>query len=230
MLFTRELASLLLLSTLSTAAPSFTSSQRSRFDTRDVAEVNATSSDTNTTAAVLEPVLPPQVNPTDLSILALDPLATLAWAGSTNSSNTKRELDRDSGILSQANVTFLYPSVPLDQSALVSGISCAPGTLTATLSKTAYTYAKKAWKGASQIVFITAADGCGVDKANDFFLTNSIEFSDSDNTFKALGSSSAYQNVTKHMSLKWGDIGTHDLRRSVDKRSVSMVSRHFVPF
>lgn len=227
MFFTKELASLalpaLLLCGVSTAVPSFTSSQRSRVDNRDVAGVDATSSSTNATTASLEPVLPPAVDPTDFSILALDPVATLAWAGSTNSSNSKRALKRDSGVLSQANITFQYPSIPLDQSAYVSGISCSSGALTATLTNAAYTYAKKAWKGASHIVFITAADGCGMDKANDFFLTNSISFSDSDNTFKAVGSSASYRNVTQNFNMRWGDIGTYDLRRSVDKRSVSLL-------
>ena len=222
MLFTKEFASLLLFCGVSTAAPSITSSQRARYDSRDVVQVNTTSTTTNTTAAVLEPIVPPEVDPTDLSLFALNPVSTLAWAGSTNSSNSKRMLKRDTGILSQANITFHYPSIPLDQSAYVSGISCSPGTLTATLTQTAYTYAKKAWKGASHIIFITAADGCGVDKANDFFLTDSIVFSDGDHSFKALGSSSTYQNVTQRFNLQWGDVGTYDLRRSVDKRSVSM--------
>ncbi|KAL5383437.1 hypothetical protein PMIN06_005727 [Paraphaeosphaeria minitans] len=220
MLFTKELASLVLLCGVSTAVPTFTSSQRTRVDSRDIAEVDATSSSTNSTTAILEPVLPPEVDPTDLSILALDPTSILAWAGSTNSSKSKPMLKRDTGVLSQANITFQYPSIPLDQSAFVSGVSCSSGTLTATLTKAAYTYAKKAWKGVSHIVFITAADGCGMDKANDFFVTNSIDFSNSDNAFKASGSSASYQNVTQSFNLRWGDIGTYDLRRSVDKRSM----------
>jgi hypothetical protein len=227
MLFTKELASLalpaLLLCGLSTAAPSFTTS---RVRSRDVAEVDApspsSSSTMDGTTASLEPIIPPAVDTSDLSILALDTAVTLAWAGATNSSNTKRALKRDNGVLSQANITFQYPTVALDQSSYVSGVSCSSGTLTATLTKAAYTYAKKAWKGANHIVFITAADGCGLDKANDFFLTNSISFSDSDATFKATGASAGYRNVTQSFNLRWGDIGTHDLRRSVDKRSVSI--------
>lgn len=73
-------------------------------------------------------------------------------------------------------------------------------------------------------MFITAADGCGLDHANDFFLTEHIDFSDSDSSFSAAGGSTGYRDIAKKFDLQWGDVGTHDLRRSVDKRSVSLIS------
>lgn len=200
------------------AVPTFTTSGPR---TRDVTDTNATAS---TPPAILEPVIPPDVDVTDFSILALDKAVTLAWAGSPESSKPRRSLKRDTGILAQTNMTFRYPVVPLDQSVYVSGVSCSSGTLKATLTSAAYTYAKKAWTGAARIVFVTAADGCGSDHANDMFLATSISFSDSNFSFSAAGSSASYKDVAVKMNLQWGDVGTHNLRRAVDKRSVSLLA------
>ncbi|KAF5025739.1 hypothetical protein F66182_2206 [Fusarium sp. NRRL 66182] len=189
-------------------------------DRRDDSDATANVTVSNGTATSLEPVVPPEVDPEDLAILKLDTSVTLAWAGAVTAPGSRRRLKRDEGIFSEANFTFAYPTVPLDYSTYVSGITCSIGRLTATLSPSAYKLAKKQWKGAVPIIFVTAVDGCGDDNANDFFIAKSISFSDKDKTFAARGVSAGYRDVTKHFNLKWGNVGALNLKRSIDKRDM----------
>lgn len=199
-----------------------------RLNSRDDSS-NAT---TNGAKTSLEPIVPPSIDQNDLSILSLATNVTLAWAGSTansftNSSPQRRMLKRDGGILSQALMTFAYPTIPLDHSLYVSDVSCTKGSLTGTLSDNAYGFAKKEWTGANDIVFVTSVDGCGLDNQNDFFHAKSISFSDSNKSFTATGSSAALKAVAVHVNLKWGDVGSTQVKRAVDKRDVSIKpSRH----
>ncbi|KAM0245967.1 hypothetical protein ACHAQJ_010402, partial [Trichoderma viride] len=193
-----------------------------RLNSRDDSSSNST---TNSTKASLEPIVPPTVNQNDISILSLATNVTLAWAGSpTNStagsSPQLRMLKRDGGIFSQALMTFAYPTIPLDHSSFVSGVSCSNGSLTATLSDNAYSFAQKQWTGATDIVFVTSVDGCGLDNQNDFFHAKSISFSDSNLSFTAIGSSAALKTVAQHVNLKWGDIGSLQVKRAIDKRDM----------
>jgi hypothetical protein len=191
-----------------------------RFDRRDDADATA-SSDNSTT---LEPVVPPAVDPKDFSIFELDTNVMLAWAGSPGSEpGSKRMRRRDDGVFSQANFTFQYPVVPLDHSKFVSTVTCTTGTLTGVISSTAaYNYAKSQWKDGKKILFITSADGCGEDHSNDLFLAKSITFADDTKTFTAKGDSTEYKEVYEHFSLKWGPLGTLNVRRALDKRAVSL--------
>jgi hypothetical protein len=194
-----------------------------RLNSRDDLNSNST---TNGTKASLEPIVPPSVNQNDISVLSLTTNVTLAWAGSaansTAGSSPQRMLKRDGGIFSQALMTFAYPTIPLDHSSYVSGVSCSNGSLTGTLSDSAYSFAQEEWTGATDIVFVTSVDGCGLDNQNDFFHATSITFSDSNKSFTAIGSSSAIKSVTAHLNLKWGDIGTLQVKRAIDKRDVSI--------
>ncbi|KAF5025513.1 hypothetical protein F66182_2418 [Fusarium sp. NRRL 66182] len=176
-------------------------------------------SDNNT---VLEPVVPPAVDPRSFSIFTLDPHVVLAWAGSSDSgSKSRRMRKRDDGIFSQANFTFKYPVVPLDHSKFIPSVSCSKGKLTGTISSTAaYSYAKSQWKGARKILFITSVDGCGDDNANDLFLSHSVTFSDDSKTFTAKGSQTDYADVYEHLILNWGGLGTLNVRRAIDKRAM----------
>ncbi|KAM0391926.1 hypothetical protein ACHAQC_006728 [Fusarium culmorum] len=189
-----------------------------RFDRRD--DADTTSLGENTTA--LEPVVPPEVDPKDFSIFELDTQVTLAWAGSPGSEpGTKRMRKREDSIFSQANFTFQYPVVPLDHSKFVSTVTCTKGTLTGVISNTAaYNYAKSQWKGIKKIIFITSADGCGEDHANDLFLAKSITFSDDTKTFVAKGATTEYKEVFEHFTLTWGPLGTLNVRRALDKRAM----------
>ena len=171
----------------------------------------------------LEPVVPPEVDQDALSILALDTHVDLAWAGTPADTGTKRMLKRAGAVLAQAALTFAYPTVPLDHSSFVSDVSCSGNTLTGTLTSTAYAYAKKQWFGAADILFVTSVDGCGAKDANDLFHATKIAFSDSGYTFLATGSSAIFKNVAAHKSLTWGDVGSHKLKRSIDKRDVRRV-------
>lgn len=196
-----------------------------RLNSRD----DSSNSTTNGTKTSLEPIVPPAVDTEDLFVLSLATNVTLAWAGSPDNSTTgsspqRRKLKRDGGILSQAQLTFAYPTIPLDHSSFVTGVSCTPGILTATLSDNVYAFAKKEWTGASDIVFVTSVDGCGLDNQNDFFHAKSVTFSDSSSTFTATGSSAAFKDVAKHMNLKWGNIGSTSAKRAVDKRDVSVLN------
>lgn len=172
----------------------------------------------------LEPVIPPSVNTGVLSILAPSTTLTLAWAGTPgtgNSSTSQRLLKRDTSVYSQANFTFVLPSVPLDHSDLISGISCSAGSLTATLSSTAFTYAKQQWANAGSLLFITSATGCGTDGSNYYFKSSSITFSTAASTFTAAGSSEVINSVAAYMSLQWGAVPASAVRRSITKRDVS---------
>lgn len=194
-----------------------------RLNSRD----DSSNTTTNGTKTSLEPIVPPSIDQNDLSILSLATNVTLAWAGSTansstNSSSQRRMLKRDGGILSQAFMTFAYPTIPLDHSLYVSDVSCTKGSLTGTLSDNAYAFAKKEWTGATDIVFVTSVDGCGLDNQNDFFHAKSISFSDNNKSFTVTGSSAALKAVAVHVNLKWGDVGSTQVKRAVDKRDVSI--------
>lgn len=194
-----------------------------RLDSRD----DSSNSTTNGTKTSLEPIVPPTVDPEDLFVLSLATNVTLAWAGSPDNSSTdsspqRRKLKRDGGILSQALMTFAFPTIPLDHSLFVTDVSCTKGSLTGTLSDNAYGFAKKEWAGVADIVFVTSVDGCGLDNQNDFFHAKSLSFSDSNKSFTATGSSAAFTDVAEHLNLKWGNIGSTQAKRAVDKRDVSV--------
>jgi hypothetical protein len=129
-------------------------------------------------------------------------------------------LKRDGATLTQAAITFKYPSVALDHSIFVSGVTCSAGTLTGVLTDVAYKYAKQKWATAGDIVFITSADGCGVPDQNDYFHATSVSFTDSTNSFTAIGDSPSLIKVASHVSVRWGALGTTKLRRSIDKSEV----------
>ncbi|KAF4964079.1 hypothetical protein FSARC_7981 [Fusarium sarcochroum] len=222
MLFFQDLASLslaiLLLCSSASAAPS---NDLSLLDRRDGSDNPVNSTATNETTTSLEPVLPPAVDPEDFSILSLDKSVTLAWAGSATVPGSRRMMKRADGIFAQANFTFRYPTIPLDHSDFVTDITCKTGRLTARLSSSAYQFAKNEWKGAVPIIFVTAVDGCGDDNENEFFIVKSINFSDSGKTFTAKGVSAGYRDVTTYFNLKWGNVGSLKLRRSMNKRDSS---------
>lgn len=177
--------------------------------------------------ALLEPVIPPVVDEDALSVLKLAKNITLAWAGSSSTNVTNGKFKRDGdAVLSQAQFTFRYPTVALDHSSFVSGVSCSAGKLTGKLSATAYAYAKKQWASAGQIIFITSVDGCGSDAANDYFLAKTIGFSDSKKTFTANGAGSNYGQLASHFKLDWGNVGAYNLKRSHTKREVRLLCRH----
>lgn len=255
-MFGKSIASIALAATIfcepSVAAPHFTTPDTRFVDKRQAAAQADPSTSTNSTSGnstvvngnttttiiqpnipatppnVLEPVIPPATNQTDLSLLSLSPAGntTLAWAGSTGGANKNRKRHelkkRDGGVLSQASFDFAYPSVPLDHSAYISNVSCPinGSILTASLLGPAYSYAKQEWSGASDILFITSADGCGPDANNDYFHATSIAFNDANSIFTATGTSNRPLNVANYMSLQWGDLGTTSLKRSIDKRDV----------
>ncbi|KAF7557303.1 hypothetical protein G7Z17_g850 [Cylindrodendrum hubeiense] len=216
MFFTKYLASFalatLLLCGSSSATPQFESEPIRPLDSRD--DPNSDKS------AILEPVVPPGVDEDDLGTLALGTRVVLAWAGSKVGSSSQRKLKRDGAVFSEASFKFAYPTIPLDYSSYISGISCSGGRLTSTLTPAAYKFAKKNWSGKGKLVFITSVDGCGSDNTNDLFLAKSITFSDSKRTFTAQGSSAGYRDVATNLNLKWGDLGTLNLKRAVDKRDM----------
>jgi hypothetical protein len=216
------LVAVLLCSSSSSAAPHFFSNDLPRLDSRQESSssVNASS--------ILEPVVPPEVIEDDLSTLLLATDVSLTWAGSagtdaetsSNGTSSKRMLKRDGAVFTRGEFKFRYPSVPLDHSAFVSGVSCTGNTLTGTLTSKAYTFAKKQWTGVGDIVYVTSVDGCGLTAANDYFHATSITFSDSAKTFTATGSSAEIKDVASHMNLKWGDVGTTTVKRAADKTQV----------
>jgi len=142
----------------------------------------------NGTNSTLVPVLPPTTDQTSFSVLALDTQVTLAWAGGSQSS-TGNLVKRAGSVYSQANLTFAYPVIPLDHSNYVSGVTCSGNQLSGTLSSAAYSFAKQQWAGAPDIVFVTSADGCGADAANDYFHAKAVTFTDNSLSFAADGSS-----------------------------------------
>ncbi|PNP76723.1 hypothetical protein FNYG_10142 [Fusarium nygamai] len=183
-------------------------------------DASATSTSDNRTT--LEPIIPPEVDPKDFSVFNLDKQVTLAWAGTPDSEpGSKRMRKRDNAIFSQANFTFRYPVIPLDHSVFISSVSCTKGSLSGVISNSAaYNYAKGQWKGAGKIIFITSADGCGEDHANDLFLSQSITFNDTTKAFTAKGSTTEYGDVYESFKLDFGKIGTLNVRRAIDKRAM----------
>ncbi|KAI5365340.1 Putative PAN/Apple domain-containing protein [Septoria linicola] len=208
-------AAFLLYSPIS-AAPTFESKIR-----HNVLPRQATGNPADAPTALLEPVVPPVVNEDSLSVLRLNTNVTLAWAGSNGAQTTDGKFKRDEGaVLTEASITFRYPTVPLDHSNFVSGLSCSKGKLTGKLTDKAYAYAKQRWTAAGKIVFITSVDGCGADSTNDYFLANTVSFSDAQKTFTAQGAEAAYKQVASKVHLQWGDVGVMPIKRAINKREL----------
>ena len=172
-------------------------------------------------ATTLEPVLPPDNDPEDFSILSPDPQLNLYYGGVPNTTLSKRA-DTDSAILVNLDFTFLHPSVPLDYSSFISGVACSDNnTLTGVFStSSAYSYGKKAWTGLNNVLLITSADGCGADNQNDVFLANSITFSDGDLSFTATGAEYLVRDVAKTSDITWGNVTPKKLRKRAYRRGV----------
>jgi hypothetical protein len=213
------LAALLCSSTVTAAIDPDVPHIRARHSRRDGSTPN-TDPENPPAPALLEPVIPPEVNEDALSVLALDKTVKLAWAGSTDGVKNRR-VKRETAVLSQANFEFAYPAVALDHSAFVTSVTCSGGKITATMTSAAYTYAKKNWPAKGDLLFVTASDGCGLKDANEYFHAKSITFSDATKTFTATGAPAKYKDVAVHMNLKWGDAGSYKLKRAVDRRHVS---------
>lgn len=215
-------AALLLCSPIS-AVPTFENKIR-----HNVLPRQAPASASDGPTALLEPVIPPLVDEDSLSILRLNKNITLAWAGSNgNGTNGKFKRDGDA-VLSEAQFTFRYPTIPLDHSNFVSGVACSNGKLTAKLTDKAYAYAKQRWPAAGKMVFVTSVDGCGADSTNDYFLANTVTFSDAQKTFTAQGGESDYKQVASHFKVQWGDVGILPIKRANNKREVSSVYKEIV--
>lgn len=176
--------------------------------------------------AILEPMIPPDVNGHELSVLELDKDVTLAWAATTDGAAGGKK-KRDAAVLSQAEFKFAYPAVALDHSELITQVQCSTndGELTAKMTDAAYEFAKKNWASAKDVLFVTAVDSCGLKDANAYFHAKSLTFSDSDKSFTAKGGPTGYRDIAVDMKLNWGDAGSHNLRRAADKRYVSTYIR-----
>lgn len=174
----------------------------------------------------LEPVLPPDNDPEDFSILSPDPKLNLYYGG-VPEANLNKRADSDTGILVNLDFTFLHPSVPLDYSSFISGVSCGDNnTLTGVFSTAAaYAYGKKAWTGLGNLLLITSADGCGADNQNDVFLANSVTFSDGDLSFTATGAEHLVRDVAEKSDITWGNVTPKKLRKRAYRRGVSSSSR-----
>ncbi|KAK0384807.1 hypothetical protein NLU13_7285 [Sarocladium strictum] len=169
---------------------------------------------------ILEPIVPPEVKETDLSIFDLDKNVTLAWAGATSGAAPGSKFKREAAVLTQGDFKFQYPTIALDHSSLVDKISCSGGQLSVVLKPDAYSYAKGQWASVKTLLLVTGVDGCGVKDANEYFKATAINFSDKDFSFTAQGSSVNYKDVVLDMKLQWGDAGNQPLKRAVDKRDL----------
>ena len=177
-------------------------------------------------STTLEPVLPPNNDPEDFDILNPDPKLNLYYGG-VPEANIKKRADGDTAVLVNLDTVFLHPSVPLDYSSFISGISCSDdNTLTGILStEAAYDFVKNAWDGLSNLLLITAADSCGADSQNDVFLANSISFDDDDLSFTATGAEHAFRDVAEKSDITWGNVTPKKLRKRAYKRGVSRTPR-----
>jgi hypothetical protein len=176
-------------------------------------------------STTLEPVLPPDDDPDDFSILNPDPNAVLYYGGVPNTTVSKRD-DADAGILVDLDIKFLYPSVPLDHSSFISGIACSgDNTLSGVFStQAAYDFGKKNWADLQKLILISSAEGCGMDSQNDVFLATSVTFTDSDLAFTATGSEQLIKDVAETTTIEWGNTAPQKLRKRAHKRGVCINS------
>ncbi len=160
----------------------------------------------------LEPVIPPQQDTGDLDVLNPDKSVQLSYAGVTTGPLTKRD---DSVILVNFDFTFKYPTVALDHSDYITSISCsADGQLIGQINDAdAYALAKENWSQQSNLILITAVEGCGNDTQNDIFLAKSFDFSDDDDSFAATGSHVTFHDVLRTMDVKWGNAPSDTLTK-----------------
>jgi hypothetical protein len=173
----------------------------------------------------LEPVLPPDNDPEDFSILNPDPRLSLYYGGLSDGSTVSKRDDIDTGILVNLDFKFLHPSVPLDYSVFISGVSCADdGTMTGVFStEEAYNFGKNAWTGLDNILLITAAAGCGADSQNDVFLAHTVTFSDDDLSFTASGTENLVKDVAETSDITWGNVVPAKLRKRSYKKRVCLI-------
>ncbi len=170
----------------------------------------------------LQPVLPPNNNSEDFGLLSPDTSLTLHYGGVTNSTASKRD-DTNSAILVNLDFVFLYPSVALDYSTFISGVSCTGNNTLVGLVSTsdAYSYIKTAWNGTDNILLITSAGGCGGDNQNDVFLAQSIEFDDAEQSFTATGEEHLAREVASTTDITWGNVIPSKLKKRAHRTLVS---------
>lgn len=155
--------------------------------------------------ATLTPMAPPNVDMTNPLVLTPQSVGQV-WYSGNNASNSS-----GSGVTTpivRLNLTLAYPSILLDQSAYITGVTCiANSTLTASFTDAStYNYAKTTWPSGSLVVLVTAASSCGTDGQNAFFVANAISFDDSSSTVTATGSVQPIANVLQTLDMDFGSI------------------------
>ncbi|KAJ5536217.1 hypothetical protein N7513_009403 [Penicillium frequentans] len=133
--------------------------------------------------ATMTPIDPPGVNMGGTGVLTPTGVAQVWYSSDDSTSDSSSAYP-----YVRLNMTFTEDSIALDQSIYIKDIVCTSSTLSGIFNNSAaYSYAKSSWPTDSSVILITAASSCSSDGQNIYFLSSSIVFTDSSDSFMATG-------------------------------------------
>ncbi|KAL1614919.1 hypothetical protein SLS54_009368 [Diplodia seriata] len=153
--------------------------------------------------ATLGPVAPPGINMGGLKVLTPDPTTELWYNGDDDAM-----ADDDSGAVTvRLTIEYMYPSIVLDHSIYITGISCGGGVLTGTFTEqTPFLHAAEEWPSQAPILLISSESSCGNGAQNAFWLASSVAFDTGAMTFSAPGESVELADIYTNMDIDFGKI------------------------
>ncbi|KKK16874.1 hypothetical protein AOCH_005736, partial [Aspergillus ochraceoroseus] len=158
--------------------------------------------------ATLTPIDPPGVNMGGTGVLTPTGVAQV-WYSGDNSSASNSNITYP---YVRLNLTFEYESIILDQSIYIENVLCfnSNTSLTGTFDNVAaFDYAATTWPTDSDVILITAASGCSFTGQNIYFLSSSITFDASTDSFVATGSVENIADLVQTVGVDFGDL-TYD--------------------
>lgn len=155
--------------------------------------------------ATMTPIDPPGVNMGGTGVLTPTGVAQVWYSSDDSTSDSSSAYP-----YVRLNMTFTEDSIALDQSIYIKDIVCTSSTLSGIFNNSAaYSYAKSSWPTDSSVILITAASSCSSDGQNIYFLSSSIVFTDSSDSFVATGTIEAITDVLDNIGMDFGDL-TYD--------------------
>ncbi|KAF4535212.1 Kelch domain-containing protein [Lasiodiplodia theobromae] len=153
--------------------------------------------------ATLGPVAPPGINMGGLKVLT--PNATNAlWY---NGDDDAMDDDESGAVTVRLTIEYKYPSIVLDHSIYITGVSCGGGVLTGTFTEqTPFLHAATEWPSQAPLLLISAESSCGNGEQNAFWLASSVSFDTGAMTFSAPGESVELADIYEQMDIDFGKV------------------------
>ncbi|KAJ5934395.1 hypothetical protein N7466_003942 [Penicillium verhagenii] len=192
-------------SSTTTAAFVVTTTSNSNYGAATVSSFAGPITLSSAATATMTPIDPPGVNMGGTGVLTPTGVAQVWYNADDSTSDSSSAYP-----YVRLNMTFTEDSIALDQSIYIKDIVCTSSTLSGSFNNSAaYSYAVSSWPTDSGVILITAASGCSSSGQNIYFLSTSIVFTDSSDSFVATGTIEAIADVLDNVGMDFGDL-TYD--------------------